>query len=178
MKTLLLLPFSFLAASFTFFIQDDPVKFIDGLPADLNKSKVIFLRYDSVEINAEDKKAVYYQKKHNKNVPDANKDLAEALKKYPYEYIVASRKDIDALKAKGYKYVLDSQAYKNMAYGFRQDQSSKSAIISYEYKLYFQDLVTNDAYVVSKELTENQLYFPKYVVNNMVLPKVKKKFDK
>ena len=160
--------------------SEGELKFVDGLPDDLNKSKVIFLKYDMVTVDAKDKQAVYYQKRHNKNVPDANKELIEAAKKYPFEYIIASRKDIEKLKGEGYKYVLDSEAFQNMSRGFRQDESHSSTttktITANYYYLYFEEIGKNTAYVVSDKLSENQLYFPKYVMNNMVLKKVNKKF--
>ncbi len=165
-------------------VAEEELKFVDGLPDDLNTSKVIFLKYDMVKVDAKDRKAEYYQKKHNKNVPDANAELAEAAKKYPFEYTIASRKDIEKLKGEGYKYVLDSQAYINMAAGFRQDESHSitqgqtriKTIIANYYQLYFEEIGANTAYVVSEKLTENQLYFPKFVMNNMVLKSVNKKF--
>ena len=150
-------------------------KYVDGVPDDLNKSKTIFLRYDSIQGNAAsktDRKVKYYQAKHNKNVPDANKELAEALKKYPFEYTIASRTDIEELKSRGYKYLLDCLAFQNMETGSRNDNSREY----YQYKLYFLDLETNIAYVLTDKFNENQLYFPNYYVNKMVMPKVKKKF--
>ena len=159
------------------------MQFIEELPKDLNTSKVIFLRYDSVTVDAKDKTAKYYQQKHNRNVPAANKELAEAAKKYPFEYTIASRKNLDNLKSKGYKYVMDSEAFQNMSVGFRQDyniisygETRTKTAVSYHYKLYFKDMEKNVAYIISEKLTENQLYFPKYVMNKFVISKVKKQY--
>ena len=149
---------------------------INDLPDDLNTSKVIFLRYDSTEINGTTEKAKNLQKKHNKQVQDANKEWAKAAKNYPFEYIIASRKDISDLKAKGYKYVLDSPLFKYMMQGIRQDESSSSTITVFEYQLYFWDSAKTTGYLVTDEFHENHLYFPSYIMNSLVLKKVKKKF--
>lgn len=145
-----------------------------GIPPDLKESKVVFLRYDSTEVDAKDKKSSYYQKRHNKNVPDANKEWAAAAKEYPYSYVIASRKDLDALKEKGYKYFLDCEALRNMASGTRNDKSTSTAILANYYTIYFQEIGTTNAWVVSDEFNENQLYFPKFIMNKYVLKAIKK----
>lgn len=78
-------------------------------PLNLPACKIIFLEYDQLEI-PEDMKRGYKKtyKLRNAAAEKANKELAAAAKDYPYEYIIASRDEVDKLSAKGYKYVLES----------------------------------------------------------------------
>lgn len=174
MKTVSIFLLSALALSFVLFNQEEELVFKKGLPSDLKTTKVVFLRYDSTKVDAKNKKAEYYQKRHNKNVPDANKEWAEAAKGYPYSYIIASRKDLASLKEKGYKYFLDCPALKNMESGTRNDDKKGNTITYYEYRLYFQEIGTTNAWIISDEFNENQLYFPKFIMNKYVIKAVKK----
>ncbi len=173
MKRLIFLLLAAGSISFVAF-QSEELTFKKGVPSDIKTAKVVFLRYDSTEVDAKDKKSAYYQKKHNKNVPDANKEWAEAAKGYPYGYIIASRKDLNTLKEEGYKYFLDCLALRNMESGTRNDAKHGNVITANYYHLYFQEIGTNNAWVVSDDFTENQLYFPKFIMNKYVIKAVKK----
>src|SRR6186713_1190093 len=88
-----------------------------GIPDDLKTSKVIFLKYDSVALPKDkpdgkyEKTKMANKKKYNKEVPKANKELMASSKKYPFDYTIASRDELNNYKANGYKYALDFQPF-------------------------------------------------------------------
>ncbi|MBL4898838.1 MAG: hypothetical protein JKX76_04210, partial [Colwellia sp.] len=104
-------------------------EFIKGLPDDLPKAKVLFLKYEitkqaSRKPTSKEEKIIYNRvSTHNKKVEKANKDLASALKSYPYEYKICTREEVEKWGKEGYKYVLDSDMFTQMSNGFRQDKS-------------------------------------------------------
>jgi len=158
------------------------VKTIEGIPADLNVSKVIFLKYETISLPSQKPEGrirrIQYAKQeaHNKKVPKANADLEDAAKNYPFDYTIATRKDIEKLASQGYKYILDCETFENMRNGFRQDQSTRTTITVYLYKLYLRDMKSNTLFVVTNDFKENYTYFPKYIMNKVFIPAVKKKF--
>ena len=84
------------------------------LPIDLNVEKIIFLKYDMLPEDdpSINKLGQRMYKKRNKAAIEANEQLEEAAKEYPYQYVIASRTEIDSLKEAGYKYVYECSMMK------------------------------------------------------------------
>ena len=82
---------------------------IKGLPKDLNKEKIIFLEYEQIPIeqNTPRKFAKMY-KFRNEAAIEANRQLHEAVKNYPFEYVISKRSEYKELIDKGYRYVLEN----------------------------------------------------------------------
>ena len=115
-------------------------------PLNLPACKIIFLEYDQLEI-PEDMKKGYKKtyKLRNEAAEKANKELAAAAKDYPYEYIIASRDEVDKLSAKGYKYVLESPLMQGYNSGEDMLDPSGQPLIA---NLEIMDLHSDDSYPI------------------------------
>ena len=140
-----------------------------GLPDDLNTSKVIFLKYEKTYLPSQkpqgrvEKIKYAYKKRHNSMYQKANEGITETAKLYPFEYIIATRADIEKFKADGYKYVFDSELLKTIMTGERASSSS----VSVSYPFYLQDLTTNDIYLVD-DVPESKVYYTREYMKTLI----------
>lgn len=135
-------------------------KVLKGIPDDLAESRIIFLKHDSVKVEKpvdNDRIALIRyknQQMHNSKVQKANTQLLELAKEYPNTYTIAYRKDVDALKASGYKYLLDCLAFENLKKGDFKSNSN----FTYMYELFIRDLENNYMYTLKGSVAEMEVY--------------------
>lgn len=124
-------------------------------PMNLPACKIIFLKYDQLEI-PEDMKKGYKKtyKLRNEAADKANKDLENAAKDYPYEYTIAFRSEVDKLSAEGYKYVLESPLM--LGYNSGEDMRDESGELLYA-NIEIMDLHSDDSYPIFS-FGEDQVY--------------------
>jgi hypothetical protein len=136
----------------------------EGLPDDLNQEKVIFLKHQAIEVTFDPEKgsAEEYlhlrQINHNEVIEEANNELEEFAKRYPFEYTVSNQSDYKELVLKGYKYVLQSEVYD---YDYLYRHPEEDELIVFEYFLI--DLYNGKAYKVF-ELDEMKVYDAKLLI--------------
>jgi len=147
------------------FAQEAIIK--EGIPKDLESSKLIILKHEKIKVTADKKvgkeaKYLYLrQTNHNQITDEANEKLLGAAMEYPYEYALATRSSYEPLLKAGYKYVLDSQAYE---YDNLYEQPKEGELIIYEY--FIRDIENNIAYKVF-ELDEMQIYDSKALIKKL-----------
>lgn len=82
-----------------------------GLPKDLDKETMVFVKYDQLVVPADLKGRHRKIAEHNitahneKKAPVANQQLEEEVKNYPFNYKVIQYSELATLKDSGYKYV-------------------------------------------------------------------------
>lgn len=161
-----LLYFLILVPSFLF-AQEGSVIIKEGVPKDLEASKLILLKHEKIQVTAnkkDGKEAKYLylrQSNHNQVVEEANAKLLGAAMEYPYGYALATRSSYEPLLKAGYKYVLDSQAYE---YENLYSQPNEGELIIYEY--FIRDIENNIAYKVF-ELDEMKIYDSKLLIKKL-----------
>lgn len=170
MKFILLLAFLFPALSFA---QDYIIK--EGVPHDLNESKIIFLSHEKIKVTAvkdsSSQQAYLHlrQTNHNDVIKEANDKLEVAALDYPFAYAISTKSSFEPLVKAGYKYLLVSRAY---SYENLLVQPNEGELIIYEY--FIRDLTANLVYKVF-ELDEMKVYDSKLMIRKLNR-KVKKVF--
>lgn len=155
---LLVLPFTILAQETTL---------VKGVPTDLDKEKIIFLKHEPVKVTArkKSKKAEKYlyerQVSHNEIIVESNEKLEGAALNYPYEYAITTPSTYLSLAKAGYKYVLQSNVYK---YEHLTGQPDDNVLTVYEYFIF--DMENNIAYEVFN-LDEMKVYDFKLVIKKL-----------
>jgi len=154
---LLLLPFG---------IKSQPIV-KDGLPIDLNHEKIILLKHEKIEIQADKKgskqeKYLYLrQSNHNSVIQESNDKLVVAAMTYPFEYAISSLSKYESILKAGYKYVLISNVYKNE---HLLNQPNEGELIVFEY--FILDVNDNVAFKVF-ELDEMKVYDSKMIMRRL-----------
>jgi hypothetical protein len=149
--------------------------FLNGVPKDLDESKIIFLKHESIKVTADPmenkaEKYIYHrQTTHNKVIEEANQELMTAAIEFPYEYAFATQSSYKNLVPAGYKYVLISQVYKNE---YLKSHPKKNELIVFEY--FILDVTSDIAYKVF-EMDEMKVYDSKMLIRKL-LKAVKKEF--
>lgn len=138
-----------------------------GLPNDLDKERIIFLKHEKVEVLA-DKKAGKQQKylhlrqtNHNKIIEEANDELVVAAMDYPFGYAISSLSKYESILQAGYKYVLISNSYKNEHV---MVQPNEGELIVFEY--FILDVEGDVAYKAF-ELDEMKVYDSKLLIRRL-----------
>jgi len=148
-----------------------------GIPDDLKTSEIIFLKYDSaaesnIKPKGKDEKIrSANKKKHNKKVPKANNELMASTKKYPFNYVITCRNEIDKYKARGCKYVLDFQPFIKLKEGVMQADADNTE----SYPLFLRDLTNEDIYIV-EYVDQSFAYQYSDIIEKIFLKEVKKKY--
>jgi len=154
----LFLPLSLLA-------QDTTFK--KGIPADLDKEKIIFLAHEPIKVTARKKsgKAEKYlyerQTNHNEVIDESNEKLKGAAMAYPFEYAITTPSTYLYVAKAGYKYVLQSSVY---TYDNLKGQPVDNELIIYEYFIY--DMRNNIAYEVFR-IDEMKVYDFKLIIKKL-----------
>lgn len=147
-----------------FFLSAQDYILEKGLPNDLNKEKVIFLKHQAIEVtyDPEEGSAEEYlhlrQINHNEVIEEANEELEKYAKGYPFEYTISNQSDYKELILKGHKYVLESKVYD---YEHLNRHPEEDELIVFEYFLI--DLYNGKAYKVF-ELDEMKVYDAKLLI--------------
>ena len=143
-------------------------KVSEGVPPDLNASKLIILKHATISTGseAEDKRTRKYviqrQENHNRISEEFNKELEEAAKKYyPFEYILAFPSEIDSLMKLGYKYVLFSNVYD---YEHLADQPPEGELLVFGY--YIKDQELKNVFTLY-EIDEMKVYDAKMMIRKL-----------
>lgn len=148
-----------------------------GIPDDLSVSKVIFLRYDSVALpedkpsDKREKMKVANQKKYNREVPKANDELTASSKKYPFDYAIARRDELDNYKSNGYKYALDFQPFSRL----KEGEMQADADVTESYPLFLQDLTSGEVFII-EYVDQSFAYEYSAIIEKVFLKEVKKKY--
>ena len=141
--------------------------FKKGIPDDLDKEKIIFLKHEPIKVTArkKSKKAEKYlyerQTNHNKVIEESNQILKGAALAYPFEYAITTPSTYISLAKAGYKYVLQSSVYK---YDHLQDQPTEDELVVFTYFIY--DMENNIAYEVF-HLDEMKVYDFKLIIKRL-----------
>lgn len=154
------------------------------LPDDLPQAKLLFIRQTRLNLPLErpdDMPRLYYssRKRHNEMAYEANKQLDEAVLKYPYAYRVTTQDSVDYYRARGYKYKLFHSSFNAVLDGTYQGtrghgMGAGRTYTSTSVDLYVQDLSTNDKYVFDS-FSETFIYYYKGIVG-MLVKKASKQF--
>lgn len=145
--------------------QDYVIK--EGVPADLNENKIIFLNHEkfvvtAVEDSSDQQDYLHLrQTNHNEIIKESNSKLKVAALEYPFPYVIATKSSYESLIKAGYKYLLDSRAYN---YDNLAVQPAEDVLIVYEY--FIRDLTANVAYKVF-ELDEMKVYDGKLIIKRL-----------
>jgi hypothetical protein len=162
----------FLAYSFC---HAQKTKKYEGVPDDLDKSKIVFVRHDSATIqpNAKgwaEKSSNKFKTYYNKIIPKSNKQLEDKAKNYPFEYIIADRGDLPKLKEQGYKYVLYCDCFDS----YREGMPKAHYKMSVYYPVYLMDMNTQEIYVHDDMSEVFTMSYDKII--DYFIKKVKKKY--
>jgi len=157
----------FIVLGFPFFCNAQGYVIKEGVPADLDKNKIIFLNHDKIMVTAiedsSDQQDYLHlrQTNHNKVIKESNSKLKVAALEYPFPYVISTKSTYETLVKAGYKYLLDSRAYN---YDNLKVQPTEDELIVYEY--FIRDLTTNLAYKVF-ELDEMKIYDGKLIIKRL-----------
>ena len=141
------------------------------LPPDLDKEKIIFLRYELMPEPTYsnglkgllEKKAAWYIRKYNIQVPVLNIKLEESAKNYPFEYKIIDKSELNEYKAKGYKYIFEEITRLGTKYELEEHkntydltQKSRSYYTTKSVKalisdVYIKNLITDELYLIYKD---------------------------
>ena len=139
-----------LLLSFTIVRSQDTT---EGLPDDLNTTKVIFLKYEQIE---GDPNIPYAQRKRNKERNalslQANKELKLRAYDYPFDYKISDRSTYYNLVEEGYKYVLENDMMN--AYNYGEVVSAGGGRI-FASSMYLKDLKTGkrfELFVIKQDM--------------------------
>lgn len=142
-----------------------------GLPADLNKSKIIFLSYNPVSfdkssaITKEEKYIALRKENHNSATKQANEYLKMAALNYPFRYALGNADRYLPLVNAGYKYVLECNCFHNDRLNYQPESD-----VLLEYDFYIRNLTNDDVYFLFK-LDEMKIYDYRLIMrkfNNLV----------
>jgi hypothetical protein len=155
------------------------------LPDDLPQSKLLFVKQTIVNLPLErpkDMPRMYYnsRKRHNEAAFEANKQLVEAVARYPFAYRITSQDSVDYYRDQGYKYKLFHSSFNAVTDGTFRGTTGHGSGASRTYTstsvdLYVQNLTNNDQYVFDS-FSETFIYYYKGIVG-MLVKKVGKQFD-
>lgn len=155
------------------------------LPDDLPQSKLLFVKHTIVPLPAErpeDMPRLYYgsRKRHNEAAVEANKQLLEAVKEYPFAYRITTQDSVDYYRTQGYKYKLFHSSFNAVLNGTFQGTRGHGMGANRTYTttsvdLYVRDLTNNDKYIFDG-FSETFIYYYKGQVG-MLVKKVRKQFD-
>lgn len=147
---------------------------VKGFPEDLNKEKIIFLKYEQIKISDRFGKLVKKMyTRHNKAVVESNEMLEKEAKKYPFDYVISTRAEYKDLIEQGYKYVLECdmmEYYNNGKGAVASDVRTK-----FYSDLYIKDLQTGDKYTLFEISDTYLIRYDKLM--QKFNQKVKKNFD-
>lgn len=119
-----------------FILLGQEVQFMDGTPPDLESEKIIFFKFEPIQVSADkDGKAQeryihLRQTNHNKVIKEANRELTVAAMSYSNRYAITTKSRHKPLLNAGYKYVLDSRVYDNE---HLHGQPKEGELIVFEY---------------------------------------------
>jgi hypothetical protein len=143
---------------------------INGLPDDLDKTKIIFLEFEMLPVGPEiHPRSRKFFMKRNEVLDKNNKMLKEEVLNYPFTYTISKRSEYKKLLNEGYKYVLESdmlQAY-NSGDGVYAGGNSK-----YVSSMYLLDIASGDTYNL---FTIEQSHMTRY---GMIISKFIKKVNR
>ncbi|MBF9140600.1 hypothetical protein [Hymenobacter properus] len=163
------------------------------LPDDLPQEKLLFVKYQPLTLPPEGPKGwgiqrrnYFLKKKHNDVFPEANKQLQEAAKLYPYAHRITTLDSVAYYQEHGYKYMLMQSSFNSVADGTFQGTTgntigtgspggSTRVMTTTSVDLYVQELNSGDKYVFD-DFSETFIYYYKGQVG-MLLKKVDKQFN-
>lgn len=152
---------------FSAFVWGQEVQIMDGIPQDLEDEKIIFFKFEPVEVTAkEDGKAQdrylhLRQTNHNQVIKEANRELTLAAMDYPYAYAITQKSRHKPLLGAGYKYILTSKVYDNE---HLKTQPQEGELIVFEY--FIVDTQNLLAYKVF-QLDEMKVYDSKMLIRRL-----------
>jgi|GEM_PF-3268256 len=154
------------------------------LPDDLPQSKLLFIKHTLMPLPAErpkDMPRLYYgsRKRHNESAVEANNQLRDAVKDYPYAYRITTQDSVEYYRAQGYKYKLFHTSFNAVLNGTFQGTRGHGMGNNRTYTttttwLYVQDLNNHDRYIFD-DFSETFIYYYKGQVG-MLNKKVSKQF--
>ena len=158
------------------------------LPDDLPQAKLLFVKYSLVELPAggptgwgRERAKYFTMKNHNKVTPEANTQLVETARRYPYAYRVTTLDSVPYYHEKqGYKYVLMHDGFGAGSAGQYTGMTSNhtsngTTYTSTSIDLYVEDLNNGTRYVFN-DFSGTFIYYNKGIVE-MLLKKVSKQFE-
>ncbi len=154
------------------------------LPADLPQAKLLFVKYAAAELPVEGPtgwgaaRARYFVlKNHNKAIPDANRQLAEAARRYPFACRVTVADSVAYYRdQQGYKYQLMHDAFEAGMQGqYVGTNESSGQHYTPSFDLYVQELATGTKYVF-EDFGGPFVYAYKWQVE-LLLKKISKQFN-
>lgn len=151
------------------------------LPDDLPQAKLLFIRFQAVDIPPDYTRYQYAMlKTHNTNTPKANAQLQEAAAKYPFPYRITTQDSVAYYYGQGYKYALyynsfNSFVTQNFKGSSLHTSSSGTTMRVTIENLYVLDMSNGDRYKVD-EFSETFTYYYKGIVG-MLVKRVGKQFD-
>lgn len=137
----------------------EPVKeIVKGVPNDLKQSELLVPQYDLVPSNVPNAQSI------NRSVKEGNEEIQRILRKhYDGKYKMVSLKEVESMKAKGYKYLMDlvvmPKQFKEpkkeaMVSVIRKFKTANAMFANYDaqyhYYFYIRDLTTDNAYITQK----------------------------
>lgn len=143
-----------------------------GLPAELKDHTIVFLEYEMLPVRPHMNKMIrkMYEKR-NKSAVEANQQLREAVKAYPFPYVISTRAEYKSWAEKGYRYVYENDLMEKYNNGANVYAGQQKRYVS---DMYVQDLQTKDKYVAF-ELSQTFVYYYKGIMRKL-MKQVKKKF--
>ena len=148
-------------------------KEIKDLPNDLNKETIIFLEYETLEI---DKKMPWTQrhmyKVRNELSVGANAQLNEYSKDYPFNYVISKRSEYKDSLIKTCRYLLENDLMESYNNGVNNYAGRG---VQYTSPMYVRDLKTGDKYILF-DVPSNHCYIYKGIIKDFIKI-VKKKYN-
>ena len=163
MKKWLVIILLFISSS----IWAQEVQIMDGIPKDLKEEKIIFFKFEAVEVtakedgNAQERYLYLRQTNHNRVIKEANRELTIAAMDYPYAYAITQKSRHKPLLGAGYKYILTSKVYDNE---HLKAQPEQDELIVFEY--YIVDTENLLAYKAF-QLDEMKVYDSKMLIRRL-----------
>ena len=160
-----------------YYVQENEGQEFKGLPNDLDKNKLIFIRLDSAIVEAERPKGRLkrtewgIKRMHNQNVNRSNDELELTAQEYPFEHVITTRNQVAEYMKKGYKYVFDFKPFVDAQEGIRHSNGNYTV----KFPVYILDLTTNATYNLGY-LADNFVYRYKTILTRYLLRPVKSKY--
>ena len=143
------------------------------LPEDLNVEKIVFFEYEELPIEDGMKNMVKRMyTKRNKYGAESNAQLKEAAKKYPFNYTISNRSNVEELIAQGYKYALDNDMMIKYNNGVNMYAGSDTRYVA---DMFVLNLETGSRYYLF-EISSTYCYAYKKIMNKFI-NKVNKEFE-
>lgn len=134
-------------------------------PTDLKQVGVVFLAYEQFEVDAELKKSeIKAIEFRNVKAKQANEQLKLATEKYPYEFIIATRSELDKLKEQGFRYVLENDMMNRADNPNEKNANMNSNSVS---EMYLMDLENGDKYYLF-QIVQSYVYFYKGIMKKFI----------